>query len=291
MKPFRNDTVLAVSRLLTHQLHPDVSLEIVIPRVRFPLSSVADFLNVRGVDEKITNDLSRLENMHKALSSLNVEQPEFFVRLVQRTANWATYLDFPEQQQALVKYLNRRFERDGFALQKEGSYYRLRPLVSNSVAVAGLQSLLGSGGYQSVQRELERALPNVDTDPEDTITAAGSMVESACKIILDQMGKPYPKQQTLTDLSKAVADNLGLLPADDDNDKHVKQILQGLASIAQGTAALRNAVGDAHGRGMTRTVIEPRVARLAVNAASTLTAFYIETWEAQAKHGEDDASC
>lgn len=58
----------------------------------------------------------------------------------------------------------------------------------------------------------------------------------------------------------------------------IKQILSGLISVASGIGALRTHSGDAHGRGRKRVPVDARIARLAIHAASTVSLFYIETW-------------
>src|SRR3546814_19748416 len=61
----------------------------------------------------------------------------------------------------------------------------------------------------------------------------------------------------------------------------IRQTLSGLTSVAKGIGALRTHGGDAHGREKGFRRIDARIARLAVNAASTLALFLIETWERQ----------
>ena len=55
---------------------------------------------------------------------------------------------------------------------------------------------------------------------------------------------------------------------------------------------MRTHGGDAHGREKGFRRIDPRIARLAINAASSLALFLIETWEralllALPQHGQD----
>ncbi len=41
----------------------------------------------------------------------------------------------------------------------------------------------------SLQRELRRILASIDSDPDDVITAAKSLVEAACRAILSDFGE------------------------------------------------------------------------------------------------------
>jgi Abortive infection C-terminus len=52
-------------------------------------------------------------------------------------------------------------------------------------------------------------------------------------------------------------------------------------SVAKGIGALRTHGGDAHGREKGFRRIDSRIARVAINAAGSLTLFLIETWEQQ----------
>lgn len=137
-------------------------------------------------------------------------------------------------------------------------------------------------GHKAVEIEYDRAYKTIESDPEAAVTAACSIVESVCKIFLEREGGEMPGKQVLGPLWSAVADRLGLSPklvADND----LKQILQGLYSIADGVAALRTHEGSAHGRSTKTYRIAPRHARLAVHAAHTMALFILETWESRRK--------
>ncbi|MGH3833576.1 MAG: abortive infection family protein [Pseudonocardiaceae bacterium] len=63
----------------------------------------------------------------------------------------------------------------------------------------------------------------------------------------------------------------------------IKRMLMNLASLAQGSAELRNDYGTGHGRSESQTQqrLGPRHARLAVGAAATIGVFLYETNEAR----------
>src|SRR3546814_3345799 len=78
-----------------------------------------------------------------------------------------------------------------------------------SVVVVGGKALLterqGSGGivepfikkvatldFDTVQMEIARALPNLESDPEDAVTAACSLIEAVCRSILVELKVPLP---------------------------------------------------------------------------------------------------
>ncbi|MFW8587398.1 abortive infection family protein [Rhizobium beringeri] len=72
----------------------------------------------------------------------------------------------------------------------------------------------------------------------------------------------------------------------------MRQVLGGLTSVAKGIGALRTHGGDAHGREKGFRRIDSRIARLALNSASSIALFLIETWESKQlrplpQHGEE----
>ena len=278
MSVFSQITLEAVAELIFYRPHPRLSQG---SRVSHPDPELLTENFSKLGYHKWVGRITTYDDVYEALCALNDRDPKAVRRAIHWVCDPRRYLDEPKYYQRLVGFLNRRLKFDGYQLRKEGEFYRLRPLERESIAISVLQSRLGSGDYQSVQAELERALAAVDSDPADAITAACSMVESVCKSILDQMGKPYPSRQEISRLSSEIAKYLYLSPAGDDINNDMKQMLSGLASIATGIGALRTHAGDAHGRGLTSILIEPIVARLAINAAATLTAFYIEAWNRQ----------
>ena len=85
--------------------------------------------------------------------------------------------------------------------------------------------------------------------------------------------------QDISGLVREVQRHLDLSPGQANIQQDVRQILGGLTSVAGGIGALRTHTGDAHGRGIGTVQASPRMARLAIHAASTLALFLIETWQ------------
>lgn len=143
---------------------------------------------------------------------------------------------------------------------------------------------LKARGIEALTQEYDRAYAAIESDPPAAVTAACAILESLCKTFLESEGHALPGKQVLGALWSETAKHLQLQPgqlADDD----LKRILQGLASIADGVAAVRTHEGSAHGRsghehpGKKRYRLMPRHARLAVHAAHTMAMFVLETWQ------------
>lgn len=150
-------------------------------------------------------------------------------------------------------------------------------------ARTGLAKHVDLLNFDTVQRDMERALEAAERDPESAVTSASSTLESVCRSILLELGQPLPAKKDIRTLFKAVADHLRLGTNRADLDpaiaEDVKSILGGLATVTQGIGALRTKFGDAHGRERGYPRIDGRIADLAINAASTISLFLIETWQ------------
>jgi hypothetical protein len=155
--------------------------------------------------------------------------------------------------------------------------------LATGVIIEPFISKVATIDFDTVQMEIARALPNLKDDPEDAVTAACSLIEAVCRSILIELRLPLPAKKDIEGLLKAVQEPLGLSPGRTDLpheiEQDVRQILGGLTSVAKGVGALRTHGGDAHGRERGFRRLDARIALLAINAASSIALFLIETWE------------
>jgi hypothetical protein len=133
---------------------------------------------------------------------------------------------------------------------------------------------------ETVQEVWGRALSRRVEDPDGAITSARTLLETVCKHILDDAGREYADDADLPRLYKLTALELNLAPSQH-TEPIFKQILGGCSSVVEGLGALRNKLGDAHGRGKSAVKPTPRHAQLAVNLAGAAATFLFETWEAR----------
>jgi len=152
------------------------------------------------------------------------------------------------------------------------------PPVLNSLSDAALVL-----NFDTVSRDLNRALASANSDPEDAVTAACSTVESVCRSILIELGLGLPEKKDIKGLFAAVRKPLGLATDRTDLDPliadDVRKVLNGLATVVEGVGSLRTHGGDAHGRERGYVRIDRRIASLAIHSASTVALFLIETWQ------------
>jgi abortive infection Abi-like protein len=153
--------------------------------------------------------------------------------------------------------------------------------------VADLNEALRRRDIPALDIEFKRALAFLESDPPAAVTAACSLLESLCKVILHEEGFPLPAKESIKPLWSAVQDALGLNPASV-ADEDIRRMLSGLTSVVDGIGSLRTHAGSAHGHGSDGYELDPRHARLAVHAAHTLCLFAIETWDALRAGGSPD---
>lgn len=130
-------------------------------------------------------------------------------------------------------------------------------------------------------RQLDRIQSSIETDPRLAIGTAKELIETTCKTILTERKVTIVSKWDLMELVKAVRKELQLVPDDiPDSAKaadSIKRLLSNLATIVQGIAELRNPYGTGHGPDGRVSGLQPRHARLATGAASTLATFLFET--------------
>jgi hypothetical protein len=245
---------------------------------------IASFMRTCGVATLGAG--SRLPALAWALEQVTQrdDAAEVMTRIVEAAANPADFQD-PEHHQRVVDYLNVRLAADGMVLTKLDGRMRCVPISQGSHVTSHLSLAAAVFRFDTVQADLKRAIDSADQDPEDAVTAASSLLESLCRSILIEMGRPLPDRKDIATLYKAVREPLGLSAARDDMPPEisddVRSILGALNTIVQSVGALRTHAGDAHGRERGFKRIDGRIARLAIYTASAAALFLLETWEKQ----------
>lgn len=187
-----------------------------------------------------------------------------------KLAEWERTAD-PNFTQDLDR-LKRTLDFAGFTWDGRSLIRRAGPF-----AAASMTRSLRDLGLQDVNEEIERITKAVDSDPADAITASRALVETTCKAVLDELAVSFDEHDDLPSLYKKTATALKLDPVQ--HEVVYRQTLQGLVSAVQGLAELRNKLGDAHGKGRAAVRPEPRHARMAAGAATTVATFLVETLE------------
>lgn len=124
----------------------------------------------------------------------------------------------------------------------------------------------------------QKAIERKDSDPEAAITSARTLIESVLKYILDEQNIVYNDSIDLPELYKEVAKTLNLAP-ENHQEQIFKQILGGAHGVISGLGALRNKLGDAHGKSIKNVKPKDRHSELAVNLAGTMAIFLFKTYK------------
>jgi hypothetical protein len=129
--------------------------------------------------------------------------------------------------------------------------------------------------------QIRRLEASVETDPSLAIGTAKELIETCCKTILAERGKPVTGTPDVSTLTKETLKELKLVPEGIPEAARgadvIKRLLSNLGTIGNGLAELRGLYGTGHGKHGSSAGLSPRHAKLAVGAASTLAVFLFET--------------
>ena len=178
---------------------------------------------------------------------------------------------------SVAQDLLRRMRADGYDFDGE----RFVPLPGNQQPlVETIRTLASSLNLKGLEIEISRLARAADEDPSLAVGTAKDMVETVCKTILEER-TGTSSSKDLPSLVRAVAKELSLLPesipSNAKGSDAIRRLLSNLNQVAQGLAELRNLYGSGHGRDGRFVGIQPRHAKLAVGAATTLSLFLLET--------------
>jgi len=126
----------------------------------------------------------------------------------------------------------------------------------------------------AVREDWMIAYSRIHDNPAAAITAARTLLESVLTTILVERGQTPDAGGDLQKLLKQTEDALGFL-APARQAEHL--VLSGLATTANGLAALSNAAGDRHGIAAGTSIDDPFVADLCVQAAGAVALFFLDT--------------
>jgi hypothetical protein len=154
-------------------------------------------------------------------------------------------------------------------------------------AGAGLPSLddiketAGTLDAQHMADQIRRMELAIVSDPSLAIGTAKELVETCCKTILAERGRPVTGTPDLPTLTRETLRELKLVPDGVPDSTRgsdvIKRLLSSLGTIGNGLAELRGLYGTGHGKHGKVSSLTPRHAKLAVGAAATLATFLFET--------------
>ena len=167
-------------------------------------------------------------------------------------------------------------------LKKDG-YSWINDRLVRDAGNPALEDLASAGPLEGtyVALQIQRMKDAVDTDPFLAIGTAKELIETVCKTILEERGKPVEGTPDIPTLTKLVLKELKLVPDGVHEATRgadlVKTILRSLGTIGNDLAQLRGLYGTGHGKAAKTRGLQPRHAKLAVGTAGTLATFLLET--------------
>ena len=177
----------------------------------------------------------------------------------------------------IVNDLLRRMERDGYSFDNED--FIPLPKVQPPF-VETIRSHAVAMDLEGLLSQIDRLVHAAENDPPLAVGTAKELVETICKTILEERGVSTHNEDMGKNIH-AVSKELSLLrddiPSKAKGADVIRRVLSSLNQISQGLAELRNLYGTGHGRSGRTTGIQPRHAKLAVGAATTLATFLMET--------------
>lgn len=181
-----------------------------------------------------------------------------------------------EKAEATAKRLLHFLRPDGFEwvggrLVRSAGTPVLEDLASTATTLEGTH----------LAQQIQRMKESVESDPSLAIGTAKELIETVCKTILEERGKPVVGTPDIPTLTKALLKELDLVPDGISEERRgadiIKNILRSLGTIGNDLAQLRGLYGTGHGKTAKTQPLKSRHAKLAVGAAATLATFLFET--------------
>jgi hypothetical protein len=191
-----------------------------------------------------------------------------------------------EEAKRIVALLNEQLAPDGWTLVAQSTIsgrpiYEPQRLTTSQHAINSAKSIAVAVNADYIHRQIDRITTSIENDPDLAIGTAKELIETICRTILSERGKPVEDNPDLLPLVRRALEELRLvpdgIPDQQKGAKSIKSLLGNLATLAQSLSELRNLYGTGHGKESQRKGLSTRHARLAVGAASTLVVFLFET--------------
>ncbi len=134
--------------------------------------------------------------------------------------------------------------------------------------VSTARGLFEAQGFYSAYQDIENARIAIrDGNYENAITRSISCLESVMRICHEKLGQPLPKKQ----VSSLWKSTRKILRFDEfDTSQATPNLMNTLSGVVERLGNMRNALGDAHGRGEYPPAVSETIAELALNTASTI---------------------
>lgn len=233
----------------------------------------------------VVTDPSRWPTARKSLSTANGNGSDL-VRILEALLLPALYAGCPNPYEA-SELIEPHLEAVGWSLVQTNTKAQVQPVRPPGLSHIQDAVLQAAAGHIDVlAADVEKATQRANEDPTGTVTLACSLIETTCVHIITRHGGDLPRKRSIDPLYKEVTRLLGLTAAAKNNRDVIRddiyRIFSGLDSVVKGIGALRTHGSDSHG-GNERARIDARIARLALDSASTISVFLLESSSRKAR--------
>src|SRR3546814_14840592 len=118
----------------------------------------------------------------------------YITRIIEKVCDPREYLAEPDKATAVREHLNKALAPDGFSVVVVGGKALLTERQGSGGIVEPFIKTVATLDFDTVQMEIARALPNLERDPEDAVTAARSLIQAVCRTLLVELKVPLPKK-------------------------------------------------------------------------------------------------
>ncbi len=182
---------------------------------------------------------------------------------------------------ALIEYAKATQSESGSSDLEDQCREIANRLLAGKVNLNTLKNTVSIFDANHLSEQIQRIEQAVETDPSLAIGTAKELIETCCKTILAERGKPVTGSPDISILTKETLKELKLVPegvpeAARGNDV-IRRLLHNLGTIGNNLAELRGLYGTGHGKHGKAKGLTSRHAKLAVGAASTLATFLFDT--------------
>lgn len=153
-------------------------------------------------------------------------------------------------------------------------------LMMGKIDLGHLKKATASFDAKHLREQIERIERSIESDPALAIGSAKELIETCCKTILTERGKPISGSPDIPKLTKDTLRELKLVPEGVHEAARgadvLRRLLQSLGTIGNSLAELRGLYGTGHGKHGEFEGLLPHHARLAVGCAATLVTFLFD---------------
>ncbi len=156
------------------------------------------------------------------------------------------------------------------------------PKIEEVESTPDTKDLFSDSSLSDVQRLWTKAKARAAADPAGAITAARTMLESLCKLLITHSGKVYSGKDDLPSLYHQAVDQFDLAPGKQ-TEAEYRKVAGSCATIVNSISCIRNRESDSHVGIHNAEQIQ---AKFVVNIAGSVATFLIGLWnQKRAKEG------